>query len=310
MRASRRPDPPGGSSPLYLGKLLWQPQSIVCSVLTTMHNLPRIPYGRWGWRRVKPVGQIIPLKREGALEPRRQQFRQDVRDLLHMLQIIKESELGRAITPSELVPIDITKLVSELGVRIEEVEELESVIGHNPWTERDTKVPGFFDRRGKRIIVAKRQSLEVQRYTIGHEIAHLMYHSGPHHLRELAVRVRDRGIVEESESSNHKCEEREAEIFAAELTMPADLVREAMLQRFGAAIDGTVPREELAHFLNATSRQKIDSYKLARMPQEERAALFAEAKSFAGRAFEPLYRQFCASKQAMAIRLLELGLVI
>jgi Zn-dependent peptidase ImmA (M78 family) len=226
-----------------------------------------------------------------------------------MLQIIKEKELGHPIFRSELLPIDPAKLVPELGARLEEVEELGSAMLRDPWAERDTKVHGLFDRRGKRIIIDKREPFATQRYTIGHEIAHLLYHSNPYHLRERAVRVRDRKIEGDRDSSNHKCEEREAEIFAAEFMMPADLVREAMVQRFGAPIDGAVPHEGLAHFLSASCGQKIDSYKLAGMPQEERAALFAEVKSFAGRAFESLYRQFGVSKGAMAIRLLELGLV-
>jgi Zn-dependent peptidase ImmA (M78 family) len=99
-------------------------------------------------------------------------------------------------------------------------------------------------------------------------------------------------------------------MFAAELLMPAELVREAALQRYGSPIDGTVPREQLAHLLGNGIGENIDSLYLAQMPQEKRAALFAVATSFGFGTFEPLTAQFGVSRQAMAIRLVELDLVI
>jgi len=87
-------------------------------------------------------------------------------------------------------------------------------------------------------------------------------------------------------------------------------VIEATLMRFGARIDGTLPCEELAYFLSNSLRRKIDAFQLARMPQEQRAGIFAEATSFRGRFFTPLTQYFGVSKGAMSIRLLELGLII
>jgi len=226
-----------------------------------------------------------------------------------MLLIIKERELGRHVFANELLPIAVAQLIPELGARVEEVEELGGVRLHNPWAESDTEVPGLLDRRAKLIIVAKKEPLTEQRYTMAHEVAHLLYHADAHHLRERAARVMNRDAGDDGEFPNHRREEREAEIFAAELLMPPDLTREAMVQRFGAPIDGTLPRDELAYHLSNAIGRKLDAFQLARMPQESRAALFAEATSFVGRFFEPLIRQFGVSKQAMAIRLLELGLV-
>jgi hypothetical protein len=91
--------------------------------------------------------------------------------------------------------------------------------------------------------------------------------------------------------------------------MPADDTEKAMTARFGSRIDGTIPCDDLAYFISIAAHQRIEPRQLARMPQLERAILFAKAGSFQGRVFEPLDRYFVVSTQAMAIRLLELGLL-
>lgn len=252
------------------------------------------------------MAQIIPIKHEGW-DPKRQQFRRDVEDLLQRLLIKKESELGPPVPRSVLLPIDPAQLVPELGARVEKVQELGGVALGNPWTERDVRVPGLFDRRAKLIVIAQNQPVAEQRYTVAHELGHLLYHTSPRHLRERAALVENHSA--RNVSPANRCEEREAEVFAAELLMPVDLMREAVVARFDGPIDGTLPHDTLAHFLSASTESKFNASQLARMPQVDRAALFATAKSFGCRIFEPLIKQFGVSKQAMAIRLLELGWV-
>jgi len=165
------------------------------------------------------MATIIPLKTQGALEPRRQQFRRDVDDLLQMLLSIKEHELGGTVPRSALFPIELEKLIPLLGFRLDEINELGGVRVGSPWAESDIQVPGMLDRRERVIVVARNQPVVERRYTIAHELAHLLYHNSPRHLRERVARLskREAGLAG---SLDHKREEREAEIFGAELLMP------------------------------------------------------------------------------------------
>ena len=227
-----------------------------------------------------------------------------------MLVLLKEDELGGTVPKSALLPIDLEKLVLSLGARIIRVEELGGVRLSNPWAERDTKVPGLFDRFSRTIIVGGKEPLVQQRFTVAHEIGHLLFHSKPVQLRERAARGNLSPSAKPSiDQVNTKAEEREAEIFAAELLMPAEQTEEAMVQRFGGPIDGTLPHDDLAYFLSLATRQRLEPRWLARMPQKDRARLFAQADNFRGTYFEPLTIAFNVSEEAMAIRLLELGLV-
>jgi hypothetical protein len=108
---------------------------------------------------------------------------------------------------------------------------------------------------------------------------------------------------------NRVPEEREAEVFAAELTMPIELVRDEMLSRFGTAIDGTLPHDDLAYFLSLGIGERLEPKRLAQMPQIERAILFAKVKHFGNQHFDALHRVFDVSADAMGYRLLELDLV-
>jgi Zn-dependent peptidase ImmA (M78 family) len=228
-----------------------------------------------------------------------------------MLLISNEQALGHSVLRSSLLPIDLVKICALLGLQIEEVEELGGVRIGNPWAERDIKVPGLLDRIKRTIVVSKRSSLAEQRYTLAHELSHSLHHSSPRHLRERAA-SNAKGLEGTSaicDNAEHKAEERDAEIFASELLMPTDLMEEAVLQRFGSKIDGTTPHENLAHFISDATHKKISSWHLARMPEIERAALFAQADNFLGRHFPPMYRHFQVSLEAMSIRLVELGLI-
>ncbi len=256
------------------------------------------------------MGQIVNLRSKTNRDPQIEKIRLDVADLIQALLYDKESELGRPVSKRELLPIDVCRLAFLQGLRVEKVEELGGVLIGNPWADRDVKVPGLFNCSTRTITVAEKEPLEQQRFTIGHELGHALYHSGPVHLRERAARAASSSDATLSTNEGrHKAEEREANVFAAEVLMPAELVGEAMTERFGGRIDGTVPHDELAYFLSIATRQKISAGRLSQMPQVERAKLFAVADNVRGRFFEPLTRLFGVSAEAMAIRLLELDLV-
>jgi Zn-dependent peptidase ImmA (M78 family) len=86
----------------------------------------------------------------------------------------------------------------------------------------DGSESGFILREGKRAIIGvnTRTSVRRQRFTIAHEIGHLLLHSGKL-IVDHAVRVNWR-----DETSSQATDEQEiaANAFAAELLMPSDLV--------------------------------------------------------------------------------------
>jgi len=202
-----------------------------------------------------------------------------------------------------VLPIDLRGIALSIGLHVEEAEELGGVRLMNPWAESGIDVVGILDRRNETATISKRQSLAVQTFTLAHEIAHWVLHPGLVHHRERI----------ESESLSPRFakppEEREANIFASELLMPAQLVTHEMKKRFGGPIDGSLVHEDLAFMLSVGTGKTIQPSWLARIPQVERAQLFARASSFGGPPFEPLGKTFGVSSKAMAYRLLELGLV-
>ncbi|MGH7781068.1 MAG: ImmA/IrrE family metallo-endopeptidase [Candidatus Binataceae bacterium] len=220
-----------------------------------------------------------------------------------MLKTAKERGTEHPIAISDLVPIELPTIISLFGLRYEELEELGGVRLANPWVERDASVAGTFNFVTRTITVAASRPPAERRFTIAHEIAHSLYDAG-------IISFRERGAVSSGpHDREEKSRERTANSFAAELLMPTELVQDAMIRRFGSTIDGTIPRDDLAYFLTNATRQRIEPAILARMPQPRRAGLFAMADNYQGRTFMSLAQQFEVSTDAMAIRLLELGLV-
>ena len=196
-----------------------------------------------------------------------------------------------------------------MGLRIEEVDHLGETGVENPWRERDIKVAGLFDRQTRTITLASREPHDQKRFTLAHEFAHALYHSGPMQLRKRAARASFGSTGMRPAHSERDSEEREADVFAAELLMPIELVRAATIQRFGEFADMNVPCDDLAYYLSKATKTRINPEKFAEMPQYNRALLFAELKTFRETPFVPLAKLFGVSSDAMAIRLLELGLV-
>ncbi len=225
-------------------------------------------------------------------------IRDDVAHIFAMLRSAKQKTAGHPVSDSELVPIDLQLLIRLLGWRYEELEELGAVRIENPWAERNALVDGMSNPLTRTISVAKRQERTQLRFTVAHEVGHAIYDSDIVRLRERAGR-----------GPQDKSRERNADRFATELLMPAQPVSEAMSKRFGGAIDGTIPRDDLAHFISSGVHRTIPPTVLARMPQVRRAALFATADNFSGPHFKPLVERFDVSVETMAIRLLELELV-
>jgi hypothetical protein len=255
-----------------------------------LRNIPRIQK-ETNYRDIHPMGRVDFNKA----------VRQEVNDVVAMLLSLRDGGLTTERRVS--LPVDVYKVASLLGLGIVEVEELGGVKLNNPWAAKDIKVPGCLDRRARTIFVCKNTSVGEQWMTIGHEIGHWLFDSEATELRERY------GKKTPLADRRPSFRERRAERFTIELTMPEDSVREQWLLRFGSPIDGTVPREALAHFLGQGARRKLTAHQLAAMGPFGRACLVSEAVSFGGPLFEPLIALFKVPTQEFARRVLELELM-
>lgn len=105
--------------------------------------------------------------------------------------------------------------------------------------------------------------------------------------------------------------ETEADVFAAEFLMPRRYLHQVFCEMFGGPIDGRAPHIELAAAVSAgkTQHQRWTPESLADATPIDRAAAVATAHTFTGRFFSSLTEQFGVSRKAMAIQLLQTGLV-
>lgn len=133
--------------------------------------------------------------------------RKQIRDLVEAL--LTRHRITRA-------PVPVDKIARELGIQI----KLDKV---------DDGLSGFIVRdKGKRALIGANKSHHPnrQRFTIAHELGHYLLHIGHTvHLDEgrgaLTVNLRN---LESSKGEDN--DEREANLFAAELLMPARFLRE------------------------------------------------------------------------------------
>jgi Zn-dependent peptidase ImmA (M78 family) len=133
--------------------------------------------------------------------------RKQIRDLIESL--LTRHKITRA-------PVPVDKIARELGIQL----KLDKV---------DADLSGFIVRaKGKQVFIGANKSHHPnrQRFTIAHELGHYFLHEGHNvHLDEgraaFTVNLRN------SESSKGEDnDEREANLFAAELLMPAKFLRE------------------------------------------------------------------------------------
>lgn len=157
---------------------------------------------------------------------------------------------------------------------------------------------GLWQRDRSTILVSKRFSYEVQRFTAGHEIGHFVLH--PH----VGDRTLHREMAVGSLSSYRPPMEKEADYFSACLLMPRNAVIKAFEARFGGK-HPFVLTETIAYHLKADERVLF--------AQPAGSLMFAEtvarAAQFDRCRFKSLAEHFGVSVRAMAIRLHELGLV-
>ncbi|WP_175810628.1 ImmA/IrrE family metallo-endopeptidase [Burkholderia cepacia] len=159
------------------------------------------------------------------------------------------------------------------------------------------QVAGLVDPANNIIKVAGNLSYEVQRFTAAHEIGHMVLHPG------MSLH-RDRPLTGEWSPPDKR--EREANFFAACFLAPEKMVRQAFEARFHTTL---LHLDDTVAFYLVGSRQMQDLLR-SETGSLEFARAVATAKGFGlGNYFKPLNELFGMSPTAMAIRLVELGLV-
>lgn len=192
-----------------------------------------------------------------------------------------------------VLALDPGRALVHLGYRFEKRETLGQYGNGGHLIE----VAGIIDTSVREVNISNQFSPEVQRFTAAHELGHavLNHASGLHRDRAL-----DGGSVHQAREG----QEWEADKFATFFLMPAKLVRERFRQAFG--MDEFVLSEDVLFALDPGDpealRRKFDSRRAV-------SRFLCQAQYFGGRRFLSLASQFLVSKDTMAIRLEELGII-
>jgi hypothetical protein len=249
---------------------------------------------------------LIPTS--GILEnmgPRRER---EVRDAArHLLRDYWRQSNGLRdppLQPEEFVRRAPELLVTEfLGLTLEKPEEInpEPVVFRPE--ELKPEIAGLLDRPARRIVIAQKYSLEWRRFTTAHELAHWILHPGE-------VLHRDRPMLGgERQNPTRPAVEQEADLFAAELLMPARLLQEIFTRCFGGPIRGCECDDALAFRLSSATGKPLTARHFAALAPMQRALELTRLSIYGQRVFTPLDKRFLVSPTAMAIQLLDLGLV-
>lgn len=196
-------------------------------------------------------------------------------------------------------PQGVLKATTALRILGFELEFVDS-LGEVPDGGALIEIAGLIDRDAGRVEISNRFPAEVRNFTAAHELGHALLH------REDVVLHRDRARDGAASRSTRDPIENQADKFAACFLMPARLVRDAFQNRYAVApfvIDARTSFE--AGF------SSVDAFRARIRDRRGLAVFLAGATTFGagGVPFASLAQEFGVSREAMAIRLEELGLV-
>lgn len=198
------------------------------------------------------------------------------------------------------MPIDVAAITANtLGLKVVEAWNVDSGLA-SP-TGR-TNLAGWIDRSRKTIAIARQLPLEVKRFTLAHEIGHLVTQPNV-----VPIQFREDPRTDDAIRGEQKSAfERQADLFAGFMTVPRKLVVDYYTRMFGSALDGANITENQAYAVLGESG--IPSV-IAKMSSLELAELVAERVSLVFDQPRALAEIFGVSKTAMGIQLLRVGLV-
>jgi len=159
------------------------------------------------------------------------------------------------------------------------------------------KIAGLIDQTNKKAYTSNQFPLEIQRFTLAHELGHALMHEG-------TGLHRDRGLDGAPLQGKKDKIEIEADKFAAFFLMPRNLVISRFNQQFG--VDAFILNEDTMFALDPSNKMKLSSKK---KNIRYISRLLAETEQYNSQNFISLSKQFRVSVEAMAIRLEELNLI-
>jgi len=167
----------------------------------------------------------------------------------------------------------------------------------SPGMRAGVQLGGFLNRPMKLIGLSDQLAQRTMRFTLAHEVGHILLHPGLHHHREIPLH----GMTEPHEPVNPK--ERQANHFAGCFLVPTKQLKRAFLASFGVeklTLTDNVAFELLGGSFMSLMNTPYDSLAFDRV--------VAQAVRFSGRQFGALNDLFQVSPTTLAIRLRQVGL--
>lgn len=175
-------------------------------------------------------------------------------------------------------------------------------LGQSTYDSGRFETAGLINTKQKYVAISEKFSLEQQRFTLAHEIGHLVL---GHKITSGDQIHRDRPISKSSRLILTDPMERQANKFASQLLMPEKMVRDLFVEIFGT--ERFVLNEDtvfgLGNIKNTTefNAKFKEPYHIARF--------ISSLNTYNGRSFTSFKDLFQVSIETMAIRLIELDLV-
>lgn len=239
-----------------------------------------------------PVGQ--GRRMPAASKSWRQSIEEVARDLQRDIYIDARGRSdGELVDPIHL--LDPAVAAHYLGVEF----TVEPGLGSQYLGSQEIPIAGQIDRRMNRISLSRRLKGSTHRFTGAHEVGHWVLHPGE-------MFHRDRPLdAPSSKLGRRSLVEVQADYFAAFFLMPRKLLTERFLTRFGVVPFAFSVEQAFGldpgNYLNLINGS---------VDLKNRARLLADAQQYQGNRFHSLADEFGVSIGAMAIQLVDLGLVV
>lgn len=182
----------------------------------------------------------------------------------------------------QFFPIDLERCVESLGLRLEEPEEIRDDAGPQSSVGAH-ETAGVLDRNNHRIIIAQKFRPEYKRFTLAHELGHALLHPDVRYHRDRPLTGGER-----ANRVSRSPEEQEADLFGAELLMPACVVTEMFQDIYGRAIGMHEIDEELVYWLKSGTGEPVSLQSLNAGGRERLALLIARNRCYRNRHFPSL----------------------
>lgn len=157
---------------------------------------------------------------------------------------------------------------------------------------------GIINQKEKIVLISDKFQREIKTFTLAHELGHAILH------RSHIVLHRDRGLAFGLEKNKRTDIEWQADKFAAYFLMPEKEVRKKFKEKYET--NELVLDENSAFFLNGKG---LEEFKKQMPDLIDFARFISKNTYFNGMSFNSLAEEFGVSREAMAIRIIELSLL-